>query len=70
MSPMLQVSRLSRLSIARDDAEERQNSGPLGPISTLLGLIFLFLTRNLSFAFDIGGFIASIPAFAAASSRY
>ena len=65
MSPMLQVS------ISRDDAaEERQSFGPLSPLSTLLGLLFLFVIRNLSFAFDIGGFIASIPLFAAASARY
>ena len=66
MSPMLM-----QVSISRDDAaEERQNFGPLSPLSSLLGLLFLFVIRNLSFAFDIGGFIASIPLFAATSARY
>ena len=62
---------MMQVSISRDDeAEERQNFGPLSPLSNLLGLLFLFVIRNLSFAFDIGGFIASIPVFAVASSRY
>ena len=61
---------MPQVSISRDDAEERQNFGPLSPLSNLLGLLFLFVIRNLSFAFDIGGFIASIPLFAAASARY
>ena len=62
---------MMQVSISRDDeAEERQNLGPLSPLSNLLGLLFLFVIRNLSFAFDIGGFIASIPVFAVASSRY
>ena len=64
------MSLMMQVSISRDDAEERQNFGPLSPLSNLLGLLFLFVIRNLSFAFDIGGFVSSIPVFAAASSRY
>ena len=50
--------------------EERQSFGPLTPFSTLLGSIFLFAIRSLSFAFDIGGFIARLLGFAAFTSRW
>ena len=50
--------------------EERQSFGPLTPLSNLLGSIFLFAIRSLSFAFDIGGFIARLLGFAAFTSRW